>query len=149
MFRTVFLSLLLFVSLSSSTFLRKAISRRQAEPEYCQAIDGFDCKCSQYRLTCSSDRVLPQQISISQNERGKYPAIELTINGEQEQNVYDYTLEPVKQLFKQDGDNLEFRIKFEKFTKLHLSSSGLFNRVFPDNLPANARKHLVKNSIRK
>ena len=45
-----------------------------------------------------------------------------------------------------DADNLEFRIKFEKFTALHLTSPGVFNKVFPDNAPANARKHIVDNS---
>ncbi|CAF4336714.1 unnamed protein product, partial [Rotaria magnacalcarata] len=38
---------------------------------------------------------------------------------------------------------LEFRVKFEKFTGLHLSSSGIFNRVFPDNLSSNIRKHMA------
>jgi hypothetical protein len=144
MLRTVFLSLLLFVSLSSSTsLLRKSISRRQTEPEYCQAIEGFDCKCSSYRVTCTSDRVLPAQINVLQNEKQKYPSVELIINGEHAQNVYEYTFEPVKQLYKQDADSLEFRIKFEKYTALHLSSPGIFNKVFPDNLPASTRKQLV------
>jgi len=144
MLRTVFLSLFLFVSLSSTSLLRKSISRRQSEPEYCQAIEGFDCKCSPYRVTCTSDRVLPQQINVLQKERQKYPSVELIVNGEHKQNVYDYTFEPVKQLYKPDGDSFEFRIKFEKFTALHLSSPGVFNRVFPDNAPSNARKLLVK-----
>jgi hypothetical protein len=147
MLRTTFLSLFLFVSLSSSTsLLRKSISRRQSEPTYCQAIEGFDCKCSPYRVTCTSDHVLPSQINVLQNEKQKYPSVELIINGAQEQHVHDYTFEPVKQLYKPDGDNFEFRIKFEKFTALHLSS-GVFNKVFPDNLPANARKNLVKLKI--
>jgi hypothetical protein len=145
MLRTVFLSLFLFVSLSSTSLLRKSISRRQSEPEYCQAIEGFDCKCSPYRVTCTSDRVLPQQINVLQKERQKYPSVELIVNGEHKQNVYDYTFEPVKQLYKPDADNLEFRIKFEKFTALHLTSPGVFNKVFPDNSPANVRKHIVKS----
>lgn len=144
MLRTVVLSLLLFVSLSSTSLLRKSISRRQAEPEQCQAIDGFDCKCSQYRVTCTSDRALPSQISISPSARQKYSSVELIVNGEHDQNVYEYTFEPVQQLYKPDTDNLEFRIKFEKFTALHLTSPGVFNRVFPENAPATARKHLVK-----
>lgn len=145
MLRTIVLSLLLFVSLSSTSLLRKSISRRQVEPEYCQAIEGFDCKCSEYRVTCTSDRVLPRQINVLQNARQKYPSVELIINGEHEQNVYEYTFEPVQQLYKTDIDNFEFRIKFEKFTALHLAAPGIFNRVFPDQLPATARKHLVNS----
>jgi len=143
MLRTTLLSLILLVSLSSTSILRKSISRRQAEPEYCQAIEGFECKCSHYRVTCTTDRALPQSLNVLPNERQKYPSVELIINGERDQTVYEYTLEPVKQLFKPDADNLEFRIKFEKFTALHLSSPGTFNRVFPDNLPSTARTHIV------
>jgi len=144
MFRTALLSLLLFVSLSSTSLLRKSISRRQTEPTYCQAIEGFECKCSQYRITCTTDRLLPSQLNVFQSEQQKYPSVELIINGEHDQNVFEYTLEPVKTLYKPDADNLEFRIKFEKFTKLHLSSPGIFNQVFPDNTQSNVRKHLVK-----
>src|SRR5271154_7220120 len=112
MLRTTFLSLLLFVSLSSSTsLLRKSISRRQSEPTHCQAIEGFDCKCSPYRVTCTSDRSLQSQIKVLQHEQQKYPSVELIINGAHEQHVDDYTFEPVKQLFKPDADNLELRIK--------------------------------------
>jgi hypothetical protein len=147
MLRTTFLSLFLFVSLSSSTsLLRKSISRRQSDPTYCQAIEGFDCNCSPHGVKCTSDRVLPSQIKVLQNEKQKYPSVELTINGVQDQHVFDYTFEPIKQLYKPDGDSFEFRIKFEKFTALHLSSPGVFNRVFPDNVPANARKLLVKSN---
>nr|BAJ98069.1 predicted protein [Hordeum vulgare subsp. vulgare] len=141
MLRTAFLSLILIVSFSSGALLRKSISRRQ-DQTYCQAIEGFDCKCSSYRVTCSTDRELPQALNVLQQEKQKYPSVELLINGERDQNVYEYTFEPVKQLFKSDGDSLEFRVKFEKFTALHLHSPGVFNKVFPDNAPATARKHL-------
>ncbi|CAF2707964.1 unnamed protein product [Rotaria sp. Silwood2] len=140
MLRITFLSLILFVSLSSTSLLRKKISRRQSEPEYCHAIEGFDCKCTYYRVTCTSDRDLPTSINVLQNEKQKYQSVELVINGEREQNVHDYTFEPVKQLYKPDADTLEFRIKFEKFTELRLSSPSIFNRVFPDNLPSDVRK---------
>jgi hypothetical protein len=143
MVRTALLSLILFVSLSSSSLLRKSISRRQSEPQYCQAIEGFDCKCSYYRVTCTTDRNLPSSINILQNEKQKYQSVELVVQAEADINVNDHTFEPVKELYKPDGDNFEFRIKFEKFTALHLTSPGIFNRVFPDNLPANARKHIV------
>lgn len=143
MLRAGLLSLILFVSLSSTSLLRKSISRRQSEPELCYAIEGFDCKCTYYRVTCTSERDLPQAINVLPNEKEKYQSVELVINGEREQNVYDYTFEPAKQLFKPDADHLEFRIKFEKFTGLHLSSPGIFNRVFPDNLPSNVRKVMV------
>jgi hypothetical protein len=144
MLRTTFLSLLLFVSLSpSSSLLRKSISRRQSEPTNCQAIEGFECKCSTYRVTCTSERALPQQIKVVQSEAQKYPSVELIFSGAHEQNVYEYTLEPVKQLFKPDADNLEVRVKFEKFTALQLSASA-FNRVFPETVPASTRKNLVK-----
>ncbi|CAF3339176.1 unnamed protein product [Rotaria sp. Silwood1] len=140
MLRITLLSLILFVSLSSTSLLRKKISRRQSEPEYCHAIEGFECKCTYYRVTCTSDRDLPTTINVLPNEKNKYHSVELVINGEREQNVHDYTFEPVKQLYKPDADNLEFRIKFEKFTDLRLSSPSIFNRVFPDNLPSNVRK---------
>ena len=143
MLRTAFLSLILFVSLSSTSLLRKSVSRRQSEPQHCQAIEGFDCKCSYYRVSCTTDRDLPQQISVLEGEKQKYQSVELIINGERDQNVNEYTFEPVKQLFKADADNLEFRVKFEKFTALHLSAS-VFNRVYPENLPATARKNMVK-----
>jgi hypothetical protein len=151
MLRTALLSLILFVSLSTSTSpLRKSISRRQSEPQHCQAIEGFDCKCSSYRVTCTTDRSLPSEVSIVQNEKHKYQSVELVVQAEANIEVSDQTFAPVKELYKPDGDNLEFRIKFEKFTALQLSSPGIFNKVFPDNLPSNARKHLVKiNYFRK
>lgn len=142
MLRTAFLCLFLFVSFSSTTILRKSLVRRQSEPTQCQAIEGFDCQCSIYRITCTSSRALPTQINVLQNEKQKYPSVELIINGEQEHHVYEYTFEPIQQLFKPDADNLEFRIKFEKFTALHLAAS-VFNRVFPSNAPSTTRKHLV------
>ncbi|CAF0737054.1 unnamed protein product [Rotaria sordida] len=140
MLRITFLSLILFVSLSSTSLLRKAISRRQTEPEFCHAIEGFDCKCTYYRVTCTSDRELPTSINILPNEKQKYQSVELVINGERAQNIHDYTFAPVKQLYKPDADTLEFRIKFEKFTELRLSSPSIFNQVFPDNLPTGVRK---------
>jgi hypothetical protein len=149
MLRTVLLSLLFFVSLSSTSLLRKSILRRQSE-ENCKAIEGFDCKCSPYRLTCTSDRALPSQINILPDARQKYPSVELIISGAHEQNVYEYTFEPVKYLYKPDADNLEFRIKFEKFTALQIPQPGVFNKIFPDNSPPNARKYVVNyNQIKK
>jgi hypothetical protein len=143
---TIFLSLLLlFVSLSSTSLLGKSISRRQAELDYCQAIEGFDCKCLSYHVKCTSDRVLPVQINVLQKEQHKYQSVELFINGEYKQNVYEYTFEPIKQLYKPDADNLELHIKFEKFIALYLSSPGVFNQVFPDNSSANVRKNIVKD----
>ncbi len=145
MLRTALLSLILIVSLSSSStsMFGKSISRRQSDPQYCHAIEGFECKCSYYRVTCTNDRDLPSPINILQDEKNKYQSVELVITAARDINVNDQTFEPVKELYKPDADNLEFRVKFEKFTGLHLSSPGIFNRVFPDNLPSNARKHLV------
>ena len=145
MMRIAFLSVLLVVSVSSTSLIRKSLVRRQTEPEPCQAIEGFDCKCSYYRVTCTTERDLQSAVTILPQEREKYQSVELVITGERDYNVYDSTFEPVKQLYKPDADNLEFRVKFEKFTGLHLQSPGIFNRVFPDNLPANARKHLVRH----
>ena len=143
MMRSALLSLILFVSLSSSSLPRKWISRRQSDPQYCEAIEGFDCKCSLYRVTCTTDHNLPSSINVLQNEKQKYQSVELVVQAAADINVNDQTFQPVKELYKPDGDNLEFRIKFEKFTALHLTSSGIFNGVFPDNLPSNARKHIV------
>jgi hypothetical protein len=145
MLRTALLSLILIVSLSSSStsMFGKSISRRQSDPQYCHAIEGFECKCSYYRVTCTNDRDLPSPINILQDEKNKYQSVELVITAARDINVNDQTFEPVKELYKPDADNLEFRVKFEKFTGLHLSSPGIFNRVFPDNLPSNARKHLA------
>ena len=145
MLRTVLLSLILLVSVSSSSnsIIRKSISRRQADSQHCNAIDAFDCKCTPYRVTCTIDRDLPSTITILGDEKGKYQSVELVIAAERDININDRTFEPVKDLYKADTDNFEFRIKFEKFTALHLSSPGIFNRVFPDNAPANARRHIV------
>ena len=146
MLRTALLALILIVSLSSSTLsLRKSIARRQADPQYCQAIEGFECKCSYYRVTCTTDRELPSPLNVLPNERNKYQSVELVLTAARDININDQTFAPVKDLFKSDADNYEFRIKFEKFTGLHLSSPGIFNRVYPDNAPANARKTLVIN----
>jgi hypothetical protein len=70
--------------------------------------------------------------------------VELVVTAARDINVNDQTFAPIKELYKTDGENFEFRIKFEKFTALHLLSPGIFNRVFPDNLPTGARKALVK-----
>jgi hypothetical protein len=145
MLRTALLSLILIVSLSSSTLMvRKPVFRRQLEPQYCHAIEGFECKCSGNNITCKTDRDLPNPINILPNEKNKYQSVELVVEAASDIYVDDQTFAPVKELYKPDADNLEFRIKFEKFTALHLSSPGIFNQVFPDNLPANAKKHLVK-----
>jgi len=146
MLRTALLLLILIVSFSSSStsIFQKQLLGRQIEPQYCNAIEGFDCKCSNYRVTCTNDREFPLQIKILDNEREKYQSVELVIKAQRDINVKDYSFEPVKGLYKRDADNLEFRVKFEKFTALHLSSPGIFNRVFANNLPQNARKHLVK-----
>lgn len=139
MLHTVLLSLILFVSLSSS------ISRRQIyDPQYCQAIEGFECKCSSYGMTCTNDRDLPSTINIFENEKYKYESVQLIITTEHDIVVNDQTFEPVKELFKPDANNLQFSIIFEKFTGLNLASAGIFNKVFPDNLPVNAWKELVK-----
>lgn len=145
MFRpTIFFALFFIISLSSASVLRKSLSRsRRQDSEPCQAIEGFDCKCSSYRLSCTSSGALPQQINVLQDAKQKYPSVELIIEGAADQNVYDYTFEPVQQLYKPDADILELRVKFEKYTALHLHSPGVFNRVFPPTTPSNARKHLA------
>lgn len=147
MFRpTIFFALFFIISLSSASLLRKSLSRsRRQDSEPCKAIEGFDCKCSSYRLSCTSNGALPQQLNVLQDAKQKYPSVELIIEGAQDQNVYDYTFEPVQQLYKPDADILELRIKFEKYTALHLHSSGVFNRVFPPTTAPNARKHLVNS----
>ncbi len=145
MLRTALLSLILIVSLSSSTsMVRKSVFRRQLDPQYCYVIEGFECKCSYYRVTCTTDQDLPNPMNILPNEKNKYQSVELVVEAASDIYVTDQTFAPVKELYKPDTDNLEFRIKFEKFTALHLSSPGIFNQAFPDNLPANKRKHLVK-----
>ncbi|CAF1134590.1 unnamed protein product [Adineta steineri] len=144
MLRTALLCLILVVSLSSSTsIIKKSLKRRQADSQHCEAITGFDCKCNFYRVTCTIDHELPSPIHIVDHEKQKYQSVELVIQAPRDIHVNDQTFEPVKELYKPDGDNLEFRIKFEKFTALHLSSPSIFNRVFPDSLPAHARKHLA------
>jgi len=146
MLRTALLSLILFAALSSSStsIIRKRISRRQIDPQYCHAIKGFACKCSYYRVTCTNDLQLPSPIKIFDHEKQKYQSVELIITAPCDIDVDDRTFEPIKELYKRNADNVEFRIKFERYTALHLSSPGIFNRVFPDSLPANARKHLVR-----
>ncbi|CAF3841500.1 unnamed protein product [Rotaria sordida] len=145
MLRIALLSLILFVTLSSisTSIIRKTRLRRQFDPEYCHAIEGFECKCSYYRVICTIDDELPSPINILDDEKQKYKSVELSIRVVHDIIVNDHTFEPIKELYKLDGDHLEFRIKFEKFTALNLSSSGIFNRVFPDNLSQNARKNLT------
>lgn len=148
MLRTAFLALILIISSSSSTsLLRKSLVRRQSDPQYCHALEGFECKCSYYRVTCTTERELPSPIKVLPNERNKYESVDLVISAARDINVNDQTFAPVKELFKPDGNNYEFRIKFEKFTALHLTSPAIFNRVYPDNTPANARKTLVINIL--
>lgn len=142
-----FLALLLIASVSSTSLLKKSIVRRQTDAQTCQAIQGFDCKCSHYRVTCTTDGDLQGTINVLPNEREKYESVELVIQGERDYNIYDSTFESIKQLFKPDPDNLEFRVKFEKFTALHLRSASVFNRAFPDNLRSNARKHMVSREV--
>src|SRR5262249_2809996 len=74
----------------------------------------------------------------------KYQSVELVIMAVRDINVNDNTFEPIKDLYKPDAVNVEFRVKFEKFTALQLSSPGIFNRVFPNTLHEHARKHLVR-----
>ncbi|CAF3866629.1 unnamed protein product, partial [Rotaria sordida] len=143
MLRIALLTLIFLVSLTSSFIVRKSTSRRQSDPQYCHAIEDFDCKCSYYRVTCTNDHDLPLTINILPNERHKYQSIELIITAPQDIHVNNHTLEPVKELYKLDGDIFEFRIIFEKFAGLHLSSPGIFNRVFPENLPSDARTYLT------
>ncbi|CAF1262273.1 unnamed protein product [Rotaria sp. Silwood1] len=144
MLRTVLLSLILLVSLSSSSsILRKSLKRRQSDAPPCNAIEGFECKCSYFRVSCTTTREYPSPLKINENEKHKYQSVELVIGTAQDIHVNDRTFESVKELYKNDGDNYEFRIKFEKFTGLHLSSPGIFNRVFPDNIPQHARKQMA------
>lgn len=150
MLRTIYVCLIIMISLSlslsSKSILRKSLVRRQIDAPTCNAIEGFECKCSNYRVTCTTNRDLSSSINILENEKHKYQSVELVISAASDINVNDRTFESVKEFYKYDADNLEFRIKFEKFTGLHLSSSGIFNRVFPDNLNSNARKHMVKRT---
>jgi hypothetical protein len=150
MLRTAFLSLLVVVvAVSSTSSLGKAIVRRQTESEPCQAIEGFDCKCTFFRVICTTDRDLQASISIVNSEKEKYRSVELVIAGERDYSIQASTFEPIKQLYKSDADNVEFRVKFEKFTALYLQSPSIFNKVFPDNLPVDARKHIVSSTATK
>jgi hypothetical protein len=150
MIRTALVSLLLLVSLTScsASTLRKSLFRRQADAQFCQAIEGFDCKCSSYRVTCTNDRELSPPLNIAASEKGKYQSVELVIAAARDITVNDQSFDMVKDLYKPDADNVEFRIKFEKFTGLELSSASIFNRVFPEHLPANTRKHIVSERRR-
>ncbi|CAF4052721.1 unnamed protein product [Adineta steineri] len=145
MFRVILLFLILSVTLptSSISIIRKDRIRRQLDNQHCDAITGFDCKCSFYRVTCTIDHELPSPINIIENEKHKYQSVELIIEAPRDIHINEYTFEPVKELYSLDEDHFEFRIKFEKFTTLHLSSPSIFNRIFSDNLPSNARTHLA------
>jgi len=144
MLRLTFLTLFLLVSSSSSTsMIKKSLSRRNTDTTPCQAIYDFDCKCSSYRVTCTTENDLPSSLTIAPNEQQKYQSVEIVVSAKSDISVNEYTFAPVKQLFKPDSGNVDFRIKFEKFTGLQLTSPGIFNRVFPDNLPADARKHVA------
>ncbi|CAF2758443.1 unnamed protein product [Rotaria sp. Silwood2] len=144
MLRTVLLSLILLVSLSStSSILRKSLKRRQSDAPPCNAIEGFECKCTFSRVICTTNRDFSTPLNIIENEKHKYQSVELVISATRDIQVNDRTFETIKELYKNDGDNYEFRIKFEKFTGLHLSSPGLFNRIFPDNIPSHARKQIA------
>jgi hypothetical protein len=142
----VLLSLILFVTLSSTSIIRKTRLRRQFSSEYCHVIEGFECKCLYYNVICTIDRELPSPINILDSEKRKYKSVDLIIRAHRDIIVNDHTFESIKELYKPDGDHLKFLVKFEKFTELNLSSSGIFNRVFPDNLSQNAKKHLVKQN---
>ena len=50
----------------------------------------------------------------------------------------------IQEFYKPNANEIIFDLKFENFTALHLSSLGIFNRGFLDNLPWDARKRLVK-----
>jgi hypothetical protein len=128
--------------------LRKSVFRRQLEPQYCHAIEGFECKCTDYRVTCTTDRDLLSPVTVLSNEKHKYQSVDLFVVGAHNIHVNDQTFAPVKELYKPDANSSEFRIKFEKFTGLHLSSPGIFNQAFPDNLPAQTRKHLVRRKTK-
>ncbi|CAF1070851.1 unnamed protein product [Rotaria sordida] len=145
MLRIVLLSLILLVSLSSTTssILRRSLSRRQSDVPPCNAIEGFECKCSFFRVTCTTTRDFPSPLNILQNEKHKYQSVELVVAAARDIQVNERTFESIKELYKPDGDNFEFRIKFEKFTGLRLSTAGIFNRVFPDNIPPHARKQIA------
>lgn len=127
----------------SSSIIEKSLKRRQADATPCVAIQGFDCKCSYYRLTCTTDRNLPSQFNVDANEKGKYQSVELVIAAQADVQVTDRTFEPIKSFFKLETDNLEFRVKFEKFLSLQLSSPGIFNNIFPETISSTVRKHIA------
>ena len=137
--------LVIFSSCSSS--LRKSVVRRQAELRLCHAIEGFDCECSYIRVKCTIDRKWTSPWKIVANEKGKYPSVELVIDAPYDIDVNASTLEPVKELYRTGGSNLEFRLELRSFTTFHLSSPGILNRVFPDNLSPEYGKHLVSISL--
>jgi len=139
MMHRALLALIFIVSVSSASFLKKSIVRRQSDAQQCQVIQGFDCKCSHYRVTCTTEGDLQSGINILPNQQEQYASVELVIQGEREYSIYDSTFEPIKQLYKTDVGHLDFRVKFEKFTALHLRSPGIFNRVFSDNLRSKAK----------
>lgn len=147
MMHRALLALIFIVSVSSASLLKKSIVRRQSDAQNCQVIQGFDCKCSHYRVTCTTDGDLQSGINVLPNQQEQYASVELVIQGEREYSIYDSTFEPIKQLYKTDVGHLDFRIKFEKFTALHLRSPGIFNRVFPDNLQSKAKTTIVSREF--
>ncbi|CAF1370707.1 unnamed protein product [Rotaria sordida] len=148
MLRIILSSLILLLSLtqsssSSSSMLLKSISYRQNQFPLCNPIHGFECLCSYFRLICRTNHGFSLPLIILEDEKNKYESIELIISTEDEVKVNDQTFELIKQLFKNEGNHLEFIIKFEKFSELHLLSPGLFNNIFPDNLFSYSQKHIT------
>ncbi|CAF1238449.1 unnamed protein product [Adineta ricciae] len=96
-----------------------------------------------FLLQCTATQPFSVPVKILDTEKSKYQSVELTISEEQDIFIDDRTFEPIKELYDFTANISEFRIKFEKFTALHLMSPGIFNRVFPDNLSPNTRKHMA------
>ncbi|CAF4885523.1 unnamed protein product, partial [Rotaria sp. Silwood1] len=152
MLHRILSNLILLISLtlsssSSSSMLWKSISRRQNEFPLCNPIEGFECLCSYSRLSCRTNHGFSLPLIISDDEKNKYESIELIISTEDEVQVNDRTFESIKQLLKTEENHLEFIIKFEKFSELRLSSPGLFNNIFPDNLSLYSQKHITFHII--
>ncbi|CAF1341101.1 unnamed protein product [Rotaria sp. Silwood1] len=152
MLHRILSNLILLISLtlsssSSSSMLWKSILRQQNEFPLCNPIEGFECLCSYSRLSCRTNHGFSLPLIISDDEKNKYESIELIISTEDEVQVNDRTFESIKQLLKTEENHLEFIIKFEKFSELRLSSPGLFNNIFPDNLSLYSQKHITFHII--
>ncbi|CAF4877993.1 unnamed protein product, partial [Rotaria sp. Silwood1] len=152
MLHRILSNLILLISLtlsssSSSSMLWKSILRQQNEFPLCNPIEGFECLCSYSRLSCRTNHGFSLPLIISDDEKNKYESIELIISTEEEVQVNDRTFESIKQLLKTEENHLEFIIKFEKFSELRLSSPGLFNNIFPDNLSLYSQKHITFHII--